>query len=222
MDRFPTPTVPRLAAVLMVLASMTSCQSASAPEPRPPAANAAPAPVPVPEVQPRRNPAPREGYALLIAFDDLPASITDITATADFQVANPDSVPLDHTRAVGGVRLVPEHRVPLALTRLDDGRYAATVHRDALLDEDYFGLGTSHWALASVSVRFHSPSTRFIGGLPGDALADGTRQVQHYLVRDAAHRPATMDVVFGEAPGFYQASAGPQFTFTLTARREAP
>jgi hypothetical protein len=105
----------------------------------------------------------------------------------------------------------------------DDGGYITRIHADALLDEDYFGLGVCHWGLASASVHFRSPATRFVGGIGADALTAGNAVTQHYLASDFAKKPDAMDVVFGEdSASFYQASAGPQFTLTISARKEAP
>ena len=204
----------------MTLMTMTSCQSASAPEPH--SSVAAAAPTPVPDIHPKQNPAPREAYALQIEFAGLPASVTELTGTADFEVANRDAVPLDHSKALGGVRLPPQHSVPLVFRRIDDTRFAASFQKDALLDEDYFGLGVCEWSLTSVSVHFRSPVTHFVGGFSGDRLHDGVTVVQHYLVRDFSEKPASMDQVFGEeSADFYRPAAGPQFTLTISARREA-
>lgn len=205
-------------AVLLPIATMTSCQSATAPESRPQAA----AQAAVPDVVAKPAPAPRKRHALTLAFADLPGPLAKIEATADFEVDNRDCVPLDTSKAIGGVRLPPQQSVPLALERLDDGRYAFVLHEDALLDEDYFGLGVCHWALRTVSIHFHSAATHFVGGLDADRLRADETVVQHYLARDFAEKPATMDVVFGETAGFYRPEAGPQFTLTITARREAP
>ena len=217
MDRRPTT----MAAVMMLATMTSSCQNTRT-------ADAGPhdpgnAPVAVPDVRPSINPAPRQRYVLTLRFDGLPGEIADLDATADFEVENRECVPYDFSRAVGGVRLPPRHSVPLALERVDTGTWTAVVHEDALLDEDYYGLGVCHWALNNASVHFRSDATRFVGGMPADRLLAGGVLVDHFLARDFAHRPEPMEVVFGEeAADYYQASAGPQFTLTITARREAP
>jgi hypothetical protein len=212
-------------AALMMLATMTSsCQSANMTNAGPAdAANAAPPPNAVPDVRPVAHPSPTQRYVLTLRFDGVPGEIADLAATADFEVDNRECVPYDFTRAVGGVRLPPRHSAPLALQRVDDHTWTAELFEDALQDEDYYGLGVCHWALNNATVHFHSKATHFVGGMPADRLLAGGTVTDHFLARDFAQKPAPMDVVFGEeSAGFYQKAAGPQFTLTITARREAP
>ncbi len=203
----------------MILATMTSCQSATSTG----GAAADGAPGKIPEITIKANPSASQRHRLTLKFAGLPAAVTALNGSLDFEVGNRDCVPLDYERAVGGVLLTPQHSVPIEFTRSDDGAYTATVHADALLNEDYFGLGVCEWSLVSATVRFRSPSTPFVGGMDGDALIAGNTVTQHYLVRDFAQKPEVMDVVFGEdSATFYQASAGPQFTLTMSARKESP
>jgi hypothetical protein len=202
----------------MTLMTMTSCQSASAPETRPQTAVSAP----VPDIRPKQNSAAKHGYVLTLRFAGLPAAVNRLSATANYEVDNLDCVPLDYTKALGGVRLPPEQRIELILQRVDDNTYTTRVHEDAFLDEDYYGLGVCHWSLGTASVHFHSPSTQFIGGIAADQIAAEAEVTEHYLVRDFSQKPAVGDVVFGEdKPDFYLTSLGPQFKLTISARREA-
>lgn len=213
---------PTTMAALMMLATMTSsCQNAKTTDAG--ARDPADPPAAVPDVRPSINPAPSQRYVLTLRFAGLPGEIADLDATADFEVENRECVPYDFSRAVGGVRLPPRHSVPLALERVDAATWTAVVHEDALLDEDYYGLGVCRWALNNASVHFRAGATRFVGGMPADRLLAGGTLVDHFLVRDVAQKPEPMEVVFGEeAADYYQASAGPQFTLTIAARREAP
>jgi hypothetical protein len=203
---------------LMMLATMTSCQSDTS------AGNATSgAPSKLPQITIKTNPAASQPYRLALKFAGLPAAVNDLKGSLDFEVSNRDCVPLDYERAVGGVLLTPQHSLPVEFSRSDDGGYTAMVYADALLNEDYYGLGVCEWSLISASVRFRSPATPFVGGMGGDALIAGTTVTQHYLVSDFEKKPDAMDVVFGEdSATFYQASAGPQFTLTISARKESP
>lgn len=210
-------------AAFMMLAALTSCQSANAPDPGPPPGTGGGAPAAVPDITPSPNPAPKQAYVLTLRFAGLPGSLADIAATADFEVENRECVPYDYTRAVGGVRLPPRHSVPLQLQRLDDHTYSAVVHEDALRDEDYYGLGVCRWALNSATVHFHSAVTHFVGGIDADRLVAEAEVLDHYLIRDFTQKPTPMEVVYGEeSAGFYQASAGPQFTLSIASRKEIP
>ncbi len=206
-------------AALMMLAALTSCQSSNTPNAGPGAG----IPVAVPDIHPSPNPAPKRTYVLTLRFAGLPDALQDVAATADFEVDNRDCVPYDFSRAVGGVRLPPRHSVALELKKVDATTYVARLHEDALQDEDYYGLGVCTWALNTATVHFRSIATRFVGGMPADRVVAEAEVVDHYLVRDFAQKPAPMDVVFGEETAdFYPTSAGPQFTLTLSARKEAP
>lgn len=207
----------RLSAALMVIA-VTSLQSAASSEPAQDIMSVA---VPLTDVQVSRQPAPRRGHVLTLRFAGSPAAPEDLGGSADYEVANVDCVAIDYGRAIGGVRLPPRHSVPLAWVRGDDGAYTATLHEDALLDADYYGLGVCRWALRTATVRFRSPVTHFIGGIQADAILSGKPLTQHFLVRDLEHKPGSMDVVYGEPPDFYLTNAGEQFTLTLSAHKEA-
>lgn len=203
---------------LMMLATMNSCQSATSPGT---AANSAAGKIA--EITVKTNSAAHQRYQLTLKFAGLPVAVNELKGSLDFEVSNRDSVPLDYGRAVGGVLLTPQHSVPVEFTRSDDGTYTAMVNADALLNEDYYGLGVCEWSLVGATVRFRSPATPFVGGMGGDALMAGKTATQHYLMRDFEQKPEVMDVVFGEdSAGFYQASAGPQFTLTISARKESP
>jgi hypothetical protein len=195
---------------------MTSCQSPTMSDNATSAAQHA-----VPKIDVKPNPAARERYALLLRFADLPGDLEEMRGTLDFEVSNLDCVPIDYERAFGGVKLTPRHNVAVDLRKGDNGQYIGTVHADALLDEDYYGLGVCHWALNSFTVHFRSRTTHFVGGIDGKALTAQTTSTEHYLASDFEKKPDAMDVVFGEdSASFYLASAGPQFTLTISTHKE--
>jgi hypothetical protein len=77
------------------------------------------------------------------------------------------------------------------------------------------------WGLNSFTVHFRSRATHFVGGIDGKAVTAQTTATQHYLASDFEKKPDAMDVVFGEdSASFYQASAGPQFTLTISTHKE--
>ena len=168
------------------------------------------------------NPAPRNGYAVRFEFAGLPGSIAEPTAFALFEVTNRDCVPVDHARAIGGIKLPPQHQLALQLTALGDRSYRTNVFEDALSSSDLFGLGLCHWALQGLTVTFRSTATRFIGGASLEQLRTAEPVVQHYLARDFFERPAVGTHVFGEKPGHYLSSMGPQFTLTIAGRPAPP
>ena len=169
-------------------------------------------------VVPERKSGPNIGYETSFRFAGLPAPLEKIVAFARFEVSNRDCVPVDFSRAPGGVRVLPEFQMDLVL-KATDSDYTATIYADALADTDMFGLGTCRWRLEGVTVNFKSETTLFVGGLPSEQMRDNVPVVQHYLVKDFFEKPKVGDWVFGEKPDYYLKSLGPQFTLTVTARK---
>lgn len=163
---------------------------------------------------------PKFGHAITLRFADVPGPVAALSATADFEVANIECVAIDYELAPGGVRLVPRHRHTLTWTRGEDDSYRSVVNEDAFVDENYFKLGLCRWRLQFVTVRFRSLATEFVGVASLDELRAGSDVVHHYLVRDWKAKPVAMDRIFGEKAGHYLPAAGPQFTLTISARKQ--
>lgn len=159
-----------------------------------------------------------ESYIVSLAFVGLPGTISNFSVSADYVVDNVQCVP---TQPISGAVLRPEHSLKLDLRQTDTHRFATTLHTDALLDEDYFGLGLCRWVLNWVTVRFESPSTRFVGAIAIDQIYTGHPAVLHYLANDYRESPETNSSVFGEEMDLFTDEAGPRFTLTVTAS-EAP
>jgi hypothetical protein len=168
----------------------------------------------MPQIEVRHTPEPVREYALVIAFAGLPGPVSGVEASADFAVDNVECVP---PMELSGARLRPEHSIGLPLQSLDANRHATSLHADALLDEDYFGLGVCRWSLNWATVRFRSAQTEFVGAIPLEDIQAGRPVTLHYLVSDYERAPQPVSVVFGEETDLYTTEAGPRFTLTLTA-----
>lgn len=168
----------------------------------------------MPPIEVRHASKPAREYALVIAFAGLPGPVSDVQASADFAVDNVECVP---PMELSGARLRPEHGIELPLQSLDANRYATALHADALVDEDYFGLGVCRWSLNWATVRFRSAQTEFVGAIPMEDIQSGRPVTLHYLASDYERAPQPVSVVFGEETDLYTAEAGPRFTLTLTA-----
>jgi hypothetical protein len=166
----------------------------------------------LPHIDVKLNPAPKQSYALIFDFSGLPGNIENVMATADYAVENVECVP---AQPVSGARLRPEHSLDLELQRIDANRYAATLHADALTDENYFGLGVCRWVLHWATLRFDSPNNRFIGAISAEQIESNQQQVLHYLTSDYQNPADPPSVVFGEETDLYTVEAGPRFTLTI-------
>lgn len=167
----------------------------------------------------RLAPVPLDHFAVSAAFDGLPVALEGFSGVARYSVSNTECVPLDTTRAFGGVRLAPRHDVTLAWRRDADGVYRANAYLEALSDEDYFGLGLCDWRFDGLEVRFVAGGSVFVYGLAADDVRMQRARRGHYLVRDIGTQK-TERAVFGEAADFYRPDLGAQFVLTLVAHRE--
>jgi hypothetical protein len=167
-----------------------------------------------PEIDIQKNHSPKTTYDLVLTFDALPGELSDVSATADYVVDNVECVP---PLEVSGARLRPEHSLPLTLHRIDNNRFATSFDIDALVDQDYFGLGVCRWVLNWATVRFASPTTRFVGAIATDQMQADKPLKLYYLASDFNNAPDPDVAVFGEEIDIFAAEAGPRFTLTLTA-----
>jgi hypothetical protein len=172
----------------------------------------------LPDIDVKAKAAPKKKYVITFAFNDLPGHIENVSLTADYAVANLECVP---PQPVSGARLRPEYSLALDLQKVDAHRYAAVLYSDALQNEDYFGLGECLWALNWASLRFDSPNTRFVGGMPVEQIESAGRSVLHYLASDYRDKPDPEVVVFGEEDDIFTPEAGPRFSLTITASEDA-
>lgn len=168
-----------------------------------------------PDVKLTQNPV--QSYRLDIGFQDAPGPLTKIRALAFYRA---DNIPCAKPQPLSGAVLAPEHELPLTLEKLDDNRYRAIFHRDALRDEDYFGIGVCKWQLQNIALYFSSPTTDFTAALPVPKADAARLEVEEYFLnRDYAEKPEIMTVVFGEKAGFYRPEMGKQFKVTLAAEQ---
>lgn len=109
-------------------------------------------PVSPPRVADNAHPARR--YEVLATILDDPGEIRRIEARVNYTVANTDCIPIDYTRSLGGSRpiFLEERLLPV----MREGRQLkVAVAEDALLPEDYYGLGVCRWKLGTVAFFLH-------------------------------------------------------------------
>lgn len=112
--------------------------------------------------------------------------------------------------------LRPEHSLALNVQPIEIHRFATMLNADALVDENYFGLGICHWSLNWATVRFESATTRFVGAIAMDQIATGKSVKLYYLTSDYHQKQSVGTAVFGEETDLFTAEAGPRFTLTIT------
>jgi hypothetical protein len=108
----------------------------------------------------RLNPHPVKRYEV-IATSDAPGPWDSIEGYIGYDVINRDCVP---EGSFTGGQNVPNTGLDIEMTRVDDHTWKGYFYRDALRDEDYFGLGVCHWDATSAGIAAIAKGVRFNWG----------------------------------------------------------
>lgn len=121
-------------------------------------------PVPPPDVN--LNPAPkvRNNITLLILED--PADIVQIQAKINYTISNRKCVPVDLERSFGGSRPIFREGFSIPIIHEHANEYSGFVYADALIDENYYGLGICHWKIDGIGIEINRGSTTNIATVP--------------------------------------------------------
>lgn len=168
-----------------------------------------------PGIHPKLNPSVQTGREIAFRFSDPPGAIHQPGAALFYAVTNQDCVPIGYKRALGGVRRLPRYRLAAPVVITADHAYIVTAWDGALVDENYFGLGTCRWALQSVTFTFSSDTgARFVAPIAADALREGDDVGLRYLASDFERGAARDPAIFGERPDYYPRSK-PQVSLAI-------
>lgn len=88
-----------------------------------------------------------------------PGVFDGIEAHANYSISNDECVPLDHSKAIGGVRLVPLEKMDLAVHKLGERKFRVEAIQQPFVPEDYYGRGVCRWAISSISFRVRKSGT---------------------------------------------------------------
>lgn len=175
--------------------------------------------VPLPEV--KRNPQPQEKYLVRMVIKDAPRPFDKVEGKVqyDIPVGDDDCIPVDYTIAPGGTRNRPSEDVPIEYRKISETEYEAEVYLDALLDEDYYGLGVCRWRLTAVAAFLVADEVSFWTSTHLDYMQSGETEVtyganvlfdkqpvlgkRHRMLRAVIHYPRE----------------GKDFTISFTSRR---
>lgn len=178
--------------------------------------------VPLPEV--KRNPAPQEKYLVTMVIEGAPRPFDKVEGKVqyDIPVGDDDCIPVDYTIAPGGTKNNPSEDVPIVFRKLSDNEYQAEVYLDALLDEDYYGLGVCRWQLTAVAAFLTAGEVSFWTSTHLDYMQSGKTEVTYGA-----------NVLFDKQPvlgrhhsmfraGVHSPRADKDFTISFTSKEVAP
>lgn len=107
---------------------------------------------------PKKNPHAVKRYEVT-ATADAPGPWDSVGGTVFFDVINnEDCVPRD---SFTGGQNVPNTGDHFEMTRVDEKTWKGYFYRDALQDEDYFGMGVCHWDATGVGADFAVRGEKF-------------------------------------------------------------
>lgn len=130
---------------------------------------------------PKKNPHPVQRYEV-IATADAPGPWDSVHGYISYEVVNPDCTPKD--KFLGVNELPQDVGVDIEMTRVDSKTWKGYFFRDAILDEDYYGLGICHWEATNVSANFTAHKAVFGAGDILNVLLQKGPQTEYFKKND--------------------------------------
>ncbi|HEY0660490.1 MAG TPA: hypothetical protein VGD21_04080 [Lysobacter sp.] len=138
---------------------------------------------PVSKPSARGNPGAEDRYLVKFTTSD---GVIPQSASARYQIINRTCIPIDHTTAVGGRRPLFQHGVEVPLHQGDNGTFTGAVYADAIVPEDYYGLGACEWELSGVDVRARTASGLDVAASVGRPSGGATTQTEKQICPELA------------------------------------
>lgn len=170
-----------------------------------------------PDIKP--NPAPHKRYDITLTIEGAPGSFDTVTGVVDYKVANDRCVPLT---PISGATLAPEKRVPVKLTRVNDGVYKGSFFADALLDEDYYGMGVCHWGVVGASAELKVGKVDFSPAIFMSEILAGKTVTRYFAKRSYLHADLERVDIGNPSRADFQQDAHDTFAITLRAEEASP
>ncbi|RMH88101.1 hypothetical protein EBB59_12060 [Lysobacter pythonis] len=178
--------------------------------------------VPMPDI--RINPQPQEKYEITMRVVGAPRPFEKVIGTAQYDIPDHDDacIPTDYTIApLSGIKNRPSKDMPVEWHKVSDTEYRTEVYLDALLDEDYYGLGTCRWYLTAVRAKLISEPAIFVTSIVNKLLLSGQEGVTFANKEFFNSPPPSFGFYSMLKPGKYQPGDG-QFQINFTARKVMP
>ncbi len=133
------------------------------------------------EAKYQRNPAPKQAYRIELKVADAPGPFARAEGFVSYEAPNCTFIP----NQIVGVRKRPSHTLPIEFAKVDESTFVATIHADAMLDEDYLGEGVCHWELMGVSSWLKATGAKtdigYLANLAGDEVRAQKFRTNYYL-----------------------------------------
>lgn len=156
------------------------------------------------------NPNPRMRYEVTMTIKGAPGAFDRIEGYADYEVANPASVPLT---PFSGATVVPQRHEVLEFKRVTDNVYKAEVYADKFLDEDYFGQGVCRWSIIAVSAGLINGPVTFSPSIFHKDIFAGSASTRYFANSSYTDKSMKRIDIGADDPKAYKV---PDDTFTVT------
>ncbi|MBD8899989.1 hypothetical protein [Rhodanobacter sp. DHG33] len=169
---------------------------------------------------PKKNPNPVKRYEVT-ATVDAPGSWDSVKGHIAYEVVNRECVPRG---SFTGGQNVPNVGHDFEMTRVDGNTWKGYFYRDALRDEDYFGLGICHWDATGVTPIFTTHGETFGAATwLQDALAKGP-QTEYFKKSEFLDKSLSGDgaLDFSEKNPEYIKDPGAFFPIIVTVKEVTP
>lgn len=134
---------------------------------------------PVPERKPRENPSPSRSLTVDISIPKLPQA-TEVTAIAGYKVVDDSCLPMDYTKAVGGVKAPSLYWEPIRVKNIGGDAFQITVYEDFYISEPlYTDDKKCDWELSNVSFNLAKDGLRRIAAITDDQIRSGDQKIMY-------------------------------------------
>lgn len=218
-QRLPWPRIPLLLALPLLLAACPSENRMSSAN-TPADAQASDGQQP----QARTHDHPRQAVELLLTLDNPPGPFAVVEGVAQYDVVNEEQC--GHINPLSGTAERITHQQAIALQAVGGNRYRATLYRDLMRDEDYYGRGVCQWQFSGAGALLKASGadgeTRFTAFIDAQAIDQGHSATRHYPAADYPRVPGMDD--YGQAgkadaDSYVPALRAQLFTATLQANK---
>ncbi len=173
------------------------------------------------------NPAPKQGYELVLTLKDAPGPFAVVEGVAQYDARNYAAcgriVPATGTAG----RITSQE--PIALRQVGENEYRGTFYLDRMQDEDYYGRGVCHWALTGVGAMLRATTgkadTRFLTFIDKERMDAGSPLTLYYprVAYPRAELAANYPASGKENPSEYKEELRDAlFSTTTTVQKLAP
>ncbi|HBP03370.1 MAG TPA: hypothetical protein DD677_09600 [Stenotrophomonas sp.] len=173
------------------------------------------------------NPAPKQGYELVLTLKDAPGPFTVVEGVAQYDVSNHKDCGRV-LRATGTASRITSQEL-VTLRKVGENEYRGTFYLDRMQDQDYYDRGVCHWTLTGVGAMLRATTgeadTRFLTFIDKERMDAGSRVTRHY---PRADYPRIEEITgYGasgeEDPSSYRADLRDAlFSTTTTVQKLAP